>query len=419
VPDRDVHDDLVRRLYEAPPDGFVAARSSAIAEARKAGDREAVRRLGELRKPTVAAWLVNLLALRRPDLLDELTELAASLRAAQRDLHGDQLRELSTRRRQAVSALVAESRRLAIDADPTVSAGKLPLAEVETTLTAALSDVDVAEQVRSGRLIRAATYAGFGEVPRPRLRLITGDDTDEGESADADAESDADGSAVADLTARIGRRAADPGVDRWPEDEPDGQPSKGTARGSAAGSAKRAGGHLEAGPRGADQRSAGHTQADHRAAGQRSAEQREAGQREAEQREAEQRAAEQREAEQRAAEQRAADKRAEARRAALTQRRRELRQQLTAARAAETRAQKNLERAETAEHDAGHAVAEIEAALADLERRRAAAQADVSQRKLARRAAQRDAATARRRVGDVQAALEDLEDDLSGRPGSS
>jgi hypothetical protein len=373
MPDRNVSDDLVRRLYEAPPDGFVAARSAAIADARRAGDKQAARRLGELRKPTVAAWLVNLLALRRPDLLDELTELAASLRAAQRELHGDQLRELSTRRRQAVSALVAEARRLATEADPTVSAGKLPLAEVETTLTAALADADVAEQVRSGRLIRAATYAGFGEVPRPRLRLVTADDTTDGDATDDEAtvgdaiDGDATvgdaidgdsaggvGSAGSEPVVRIGRRPAEPGVEGRRATEPDRAPSN---RGSQAEPAQ-----------------------------------------------------------QRAAEQRAAEQRAATRRAALAQRRRELKQQLTAARAAETRAHKNLHQAETAERDAVHAVAEIEAALAELERRRAAAQADVSQRKLARRAAQRDATTARRRVGDVQAALEDVEDDLQASP---
>jgi hypothetical protein len=37
--------------------------------------------------------------------------------------------------------------------------------------------------------------------------------------------------------------------------------------------------------------------------------------------------------------------------------------------------------------------------------------ADVARRKLARRTAERDAAAARRRVGDVQAAIEDIEAD--------
>ncbi|MDQ7910056.1 hypothetical protein RB614_36720 [Phytohabitans sp. ZYX-F-186] len=169
--------DVGERLYSAPPEGFVAARDEAVAAAKEAGDLDAAREIAKLRKPTVAAWLVNLLAIQRPDLMGELVELSRALRAAQRELKGAQLRELSAQRRQAVAGLVDEARKLALAADPGLSRAKLPLGEVENTLTAALSDEDVAAQVRSGRLVRAAAYAGFGEVPRPQLRLVTAEDT--------------------------------------------------------------------------------------------------------------------------------------------------------------------------------------------------------------------------------------------------
>ncbi|WP_433827302.1 hypothetical protein ACQP2E_35330 [Actinoplanes sp. CA-015351] len=301
-------DATVRRLYEEPPDGFVAARAAAIEEARRSGDRDAAKRLAGLKKPTVAAWVVNLLALHRPDLIDELVELSAALRSAQRDLQGDQLRELSTQRRQFVSALVAAARKLAVKAGASTS--KLPLAEVEATLTAALAEPEIAEQVRTGRLIRAATYAGFGEVPRPRLRLVTD------EPAGSPSET----------------------LDPEPEDTEIARPS---ARDQAAAVRERA-------------------------------------------------AADQRKREQ-------------------ERRRRELDRELTTAMAAERRADAQLERAETAERDAGHLVEDLDAELAELERRRTEAVADVARRKLARRTAEREAAAARRQVGDVQAALDDLE----------
>jgi hypothetical protein len=306
-------DELIRRMYEAPPDRFVAARAAAIADARKAGDKDTAKRLAALRKPTVAAWLVNLLALRRPELIDQLVELATELRTAQRGLQGDALRELSTQRRQVVSALVGAARQLAVAEDPG-SAAKLPLGEVESTLSAALAEPEVAEQVRTGRLIRAATYAGFGEVPRPRLRLVTGDDEPDTEDAaepDEDDEDDADGVEVS-LAAR---RTA---------------------------------------------------------------------------------------------------KEAQRRQRENAERKRELKRELTAAQAAEGRADTQLERAEAAERDAGHTVDDLDAELAELERRRTEAQAEVARRKLARRTAEREAAAARRRVGDVQAALEDLEADGPG-----
>ncbi|MER7457136.1 hypothetical protein [Micromonospora sp. NPDC126480] len=166
--------ELVRQLYRTPPDRFVALRDEAVAEARRAGDARTAREIARLRRPTVAAWLVNLLALERPELVADLGRLAESLRSAQRELRGAKLRELSAQRRAVVGALVAEVRKLAAEVDGAPAAGKLPLGEVETTLNAALADPEVAGQVRTGRLLRAASYAGFGEVPRPQLRLVTG-----------------------------------------------------------------------------------------------------------------------------------------------------------------------------------------------------------------------------------------------------
>ncbi|MEW2143861.1 hypothetical protein AB0869_13715 [Micromonospora vinacea] len=168
--------ELVQQLYRTPPDRFVAARDAAVAEARRAGDPTTARQLARLRRPTVAAWLVNLLAIRRPELVADLVQLADALRVAQRELRGPRLRELSAQRRAVVGALVAEVRKLAAAEPDAPPANRLPLAEVEETLNAAFSDVEVAEQVRAGRLLRAASYAGFGEVPRPQLRLVTGDD---------------------------------------------------------------------------------------------------------------------------------------------------------------------------------------------------------------------------------------------------
>lgn len=316
-------DDLIRRLYESPPEGFVAARAAAVADARREGDPATAKRLAGLRKPTVAAWVVNLLALRRPDLIDQLVELSTALRTAQRGLEGDQLRELTAQRRQVVSALVASARKLAIEEDPGMSGAKLPLAEVESTLTAALAEPEVAEQVRTGRLIRAVAYAGFGEVPRPRLRLVT--DEDDAVPADEELEPETPGFA-----------------------------------GSSAPSGGSGAGSVTAQPN---------------------------------------------------ARERAA---AERRRKEIAERRRALKRELTAAQAAEARADAQLERAENAERDATHLVEDLDAELAELERRRTEAVADVSRRKLARRAAERDAAAARRQVGDVQAAIEDLEADDPG-----
>ncbi|MFC5923634.1 hypothetical protein [Micromonospora vulcania] len=307
--------ELVQQLYRNPPDRFVAARDAAVAEARRAGDPTTARQLARLRRPTVAAWLVNLLAIQRPELVADLVQLADALRAAQRELRGPRLRELSAQRRAVVGALVAEVRKLAAAEPDAPSAGKLPLAEVEATLNAALSDVEVAEQVRAGRLLRAASYAGFGEVPRPQLRLVTDDDEEP----------------AAELPAHR------PGAQRT---------------------------RPEATPR-AD------------------------------------RATERAEQAERAAQRAARAERARQRRA--------LDRELARARTDQERAEAELSEATGQERDGAEVLDRIETELAELERRRAVAEQDLSRAKLARRAAERAVTVARRRAGEVEAAVEALE----------
>ena len=154
-------DDLVARLYELPPEQFIAARDEAVAQARQADDRAAATAIGKLRRPTVAAWLVNLLARRRPELVAELLDLGRALRSAQHDLRGDELRELSVQRRAAVGQLVAQARKLAREAGRS-GRENLPLAEVEATLTAALAEPEVAEGRRLRRVRRGAQASAAG-----------------------------------------------------------------------------------------------------------------------------------------------------------------------------------------------------------------------------------------------------------------
>jgi DNA repair exonuclease SbcCD ATPase subunit len=169
----EVPSDVLDRLYQLPPERFVAARDEAVEAARRTGDRDTASAIAGLRRPTVAAWLVNLLARRRTELVDDLLELGEALRRAQRDLRGEELRELSTRRRAAVVGLVAEARKLAREAGRS-GRENLPLTEVEATLSAALAEPELADAVRAGTLTKATGYAGFGEQPRPRLRVIDG-----------------------------------------------------------------------------------------------------------------------------------------------------------------------------------------------------------------------------------------------------
>jgi hypothetical protein len=195
--------DVVSDLYALAPEDFVAARDVAAKRAKAAGDRRLAAEIGKLRRPTVGAWVVNLLARQRPELVDELLALGEALRSAQRNLRGDDLRQLSMRRREVVAALSREAIRLARGDR---RRDNLPTAEIEATLAAALADPVVAEQVRAGRLSKTVAYAGFGETPRPRLRLIHGGGA---QPPGTEAAEDAELTAGAEA-AEAERRAAEP-----------------------------------------------------------------------------------------------------------------------------------------------------------------------------------------------------------------
>lgn len=153
-------DDVCDELYGLDPAEFVAARTAQVAAARAAGDKALAGRIGKLRKPTVSAWVVNLLAREAPDEVGALLDLGAALQDAQRHLSGADLRALSGQRQKAVSGLARRAGTLAADRGRPVDENLLR--EVGQTLNAALADPAVGAQVRSGTTATAQTYDGFG-----------------------------------------------------------------------------------------------------------------------------------------------------------------------------------------------------------------------------------------------------------------
>src|SRR4051812_12788975 len=142
-------DELADRLYALPPEEFTAARDDAVKLADDAAMKKSVK---ALRKPTAAAHVVNALVRDRSDDVDELLGIGADLRTAMR---GDPktLRTLTERRRELITDLV--------DADLSPAVQQ----DVTATLEAATADPQVADAVRSGRLVKPLRYAGFGAMP--------------------------------------------------------------------------------------------------------------------------------------------------------------------------------------------------------------------------------------------------------------
>jgi hypothetical protein len=152
--------EAARALYAGPPGEFVGSRDALVREARAAGDKALAEQLAALRRPTLGAWLANLLAREHADQVGQLVDLGAALRDAQEELDPAQLRELGRQRHQVISALVVMARRRA--AELGVKTGDAAAQELEETLTAALADPEAAAAVLSGTLTHGLEYAGLG-----------------------------------------------------------------------------------------------------------------------------------------------------------------------------------------------------------------------------------------------------------------
>ncbi|ONI84392.1 hypothetical protein ALI144C_14605 [Actinosynnema sp. ALI-1.44] len=141
---------IADRLYALRPGDFMAARSEFVRAAKEEGDKEAAAAIGKFRKPSLAAWALNLLARKaRPDL-QRLENLGVALRDAHGRFDGETLRDLSKQRHQVIRALVAEVRSLASGEGQKLS--ESVLRDVETVFAAALADPAVTEVLLAGTL---------------------------------------------------------------------------------------------------------------------------------------------------------------------------------------------------------------------------------------------------------------------------
>lgn len=152
--------EVADELYSATPDDFMKLRTAQSAAAKAVGEKELAKQIGQLRKPTRSAWLVNLLARTAPDAVTELLEIGNALREAQHNRDGTELRRLSTARHRAANALSRQAADLGSEADYTAT--EAVRQEVSQTLQAALADPEQAELVRRGTLSQAVSYGGFG-----------------------------------------------------------------------------------------------------------------------------------------------------------------------------------------------------------------------------------------------------------------
>jgi len=154
-------DAVTDELYGLPLDQFIEVRNARAKAMAASGDRSSAASVRKLPKPSVAAWLGNVLVRQHRGAVDELIELGEELRRAQVRRAGDELRRLSARRQALVKALVALADQEAKAVG--ISVGTQAQRQLEATLDAAVADRSAASELRGGRLIEPLSHVGFGE----------------------------------------------------------------------------------------------------------------------------------------------------------------------------------------------------------------------------------------------------------------
>ncbi|MDM7887209.1 hypothetical protein QUG98_01975 [Curtobacterium sp. RHCJP20] len=223
--------DVARELLLVAPPDFVRERTARQRSVRK-DDRALATRIGGLRKPAPAAWVVDLLA--HEGALDEAVDLGPAIRRAQADADPDEIKRLRRQRSEVVAALAQAGADLASDAGHPVTPAALD--QVRATIEAAMADEHAGAAVRSGLLVRPLESAGFDTV-----------DLD-GALADPDAVPDAwsgtDAEPIPITSARRsrkGRRASRPEPEPEQEPEPRVDPAAERRTAREAEAAARAG----------------------------------------------------------------------------------------------------------------------------------------------------------------------------------
>ena len=158
-----VPDDVLDRLYGAPPDEFVAHRNAAARELKGAGRAAAADAVRALRRPAAPAAAINQAVRANPAQARALLDAAGDLRRAHEAMMaGDQdrgtLKAAAAAERQAVNALAATAAAHAPGGRP---ASPDLERRIRDTLEAVALDPEVRERFAAGRLEQAARAAGL------------------------------------------------------------------------------------------------------------------------------------------------------------------------------------------------------------------------------------------------------------------
>lgn len=150
--------EVASQLYGLSMGEFTPARDARAKALKGTPDAALVK---ALRKPTLAAWVVNQLVRHETEQVDQVLAVGAALREAAASLDGDELRALTKQRRQLTMAVTTQARRVALELGVKVTPAVAD--QIEATLTAAMLDPQCAQALRSGLLITHLASTGVSD----------------------------------------------------------------------------------------------------------------------------------------------------------------------------------------------------------------------------------------------------------------
>jgi uncharacterized phage infection (PIP) family protein YhgE len=155
--------EIADELYALALGDFTPARNAKVKELK---GTELAARVKSFKKPSLAAWVVNLLVRHETEQVEQVLTVGSALREAQASMSGDELRALTKQRRQLTAAVTTRARGLAREHGQKVTEAVAD--QVEATLTASMVDEGCGAAVRSGLLVVALSATGVDEVELDR-----------------------------------------------------------------------------------------------------------------------------------------------------------------------------------------------------------------------------------------------------------
>lgn len=154
--------EVAAELYSLPLDTFTRVRNERADAAKAGGDAALGARIRSLKKPSVAAWVVNMLARHHADEVQQVLALGGALAEAQANLDAEELRDLGRQRHKLVTSMSRQARELATRLGRPV--GPATIDEVAETLRAAMADAAAGAAVAEGLLVLPLAAVGWGSV---------------------------------------------------------------------------------------------------------------------------------------------------------------------------------------------------------------------------------------------------------------